>query len=151
MSKGMKVSKNLDPLEADVACDVLESLRQCWKTRNFAPALGYIEELQSMFDRMESALQVYGDSYGSYTHVKDDVRELKDQRRNLRMDISKMKEQLKTLTEQKNDIMADMTKIGSEVVVTLQKECGCDLAAAGAIFTALRKRGIIFLKEKSDD
>ena len=37
-------------------CDVLEELRQCYKTRNFSYMPGLIEEAQSMANRMEAAL-----------------------------------------------------------------------------------------------
>lgn len=37
-------------------CDVLEEMRACWKTRNFAAMKGLIEEAQAMGNRMESAL-----------------------------------------------------------------------------------------------
>lgn len=38
-------------------CDVLEDLRKCYETRNFAPVLGLIEEAQIMGNRMESGLR----------------------------------------------------------------------------------------------
>ncbi len=37
-------------------CDVLEDMRKCVKTLNFAAFPGLIEELQSMGNRMEAAL-----------------------------------------------------------------------------------------------
>ena len=37
-------------------CDVLEEMRKCHKTRNFAPMLGLIEEAQTLGNRMEAAL-----------------------------------------------------------------------------------------------
>lgn len=37
-------------------CDVLEELRQCYKTRNFSYMPGLVEEAQSMANRMEAAL-----------------------------------------------------------------------------------------------
>lgn len=37
-------------------CDVLEEMRKCFETRNFAPLLGLIEEAQSMGNRMEAGL-----------------------------------------------------------------------------------------------
>jgi hypothetical protein len=41
-------------------CAVLEEMRQCYKTRNFAALAGLIEEAQSMGNKMEAAL---GDRY----------------------------------------------------------------------------------------
>jgi len=37
-------------------CDVLEEMRKCYESRNFASLLGLIEEAQSMANRMESGL-----------------------------------------------------------------------------------------------
>lgn len=37
-------------------CDVLQEMRDCWKTRNFSPMRGLIEEAQGMANRMEAAL-----------------------------------------------------------------------------------------------
>jgi len=37
-------------------CDVLEEMRKCFETRNFAPLLGLIEEAQSMGNRMEAGV-----------------------------------------------------------------------------------------------
>ena len=37
-------------------CDVLEEMRMCHKTHNYAPILGLVEEAQSMANRMEGSL-----------------------------------------------------------------------------------------------
>lgn len=37
-------------------CQVLEEMRGCYKSRNFASLMGLIEEAQSMGNRMESSL-----------------------------------------------------------------------------------------------
>ncbi|KKK47500.1 hypothetical protein LCGC14_3154540, partial [marine sediment metagenome] len=37
-------------------CEVLDGMRDCYKTRNFAYLLGLIEEAQYMANRMESTL-----------------------------------------------------------------------------------------------
>lgn len=37
-------------------CEVLEEMRKCFKTRNFSPMAGLIEEVQSMGNRMEAGL-----------------------------------------------------------------------------------------------
>lgn len=38
-------------------CDVLEEMRKCDKTRNYAAVAGLVEEIQSMGNRMEAALE----------------------------------------------------------------------------------------------
>lgn len=45
------------------ACDVLEEMRTCDKTKNYACLLSLIEELQIIFNRMESALENKRDYY----------------------------------------------------------------------------------------
>jgi hypothetical protein len=37
-------------------CDVLEEMRKCYETRNFAPLMGLIEEAQTRANRMEAGL-----------------------------------------------------------------------------------------------
>lgn len=37
-------------------CEVLEEMRKCNETRNYAPMLSLIEEAQSMSNRMENAI-----------------------------------------------------------------------------------------------
>lgn len=69
-------------------CDVLKEMRACYKTRNFCPLLGLIEEAQSMGNRMEAGLE--------------DLRDLKDIRKTIkekREELIKLKNELK-LTEQ---------------------------------------------------
>lgn len=40
-----------------VMCDVLAEMRDCFKTFNFSPIPGLIEEAQSMANRMEAGLE----------------------------------------------------------------------------------------------
>ena len=42
-------------------CDVLEAMRDCYKTRNFAYLHSLIEEAQNMANRMEASLSDKGD------------------------------------------------------------------------------------------
>ena len=58
-------------------CDVLEEMRQCNKTRNYAPLPGLIEEVQSMANRMEAALYEQKDYESWQKKVKEERRELK--------------------------------------------------------------------------
>jgi hypothetical protein len=67
-------------------CSVLDEMRKCYETRNFAPIAGLIEEAQSMGNRMESALQ-----------DKKDIREYTEER-------SKLMRELKELQEKKKDL-----------------------------------------------
>lgn len=66
-------------------CDVLEELRQCYKTRNFAALLGLAEELQGMGNRLEAAL---GDKRDCLEWAKK-RRELRKQLRTLERKLPK--------------------------------------------------------------
>ena len=52
-------------------CDVLEEMRGCHRSRNFASLLGLIEETQSMGNRMEAVIEVKDDYEKIYKHAKE--------------------------------------------------------------------------------
>jgi hypothetical protein len=54
-------------------CDVLEEMRACNKTKNYAGLDGLIEEAQSMANRMEAGLYDQKD----FQRMKKDYKELK--------------------------------------------------------------------------
>jgi hypothetical protein len=58
-------------------CDALEEMRQCHKTRNYAPMLGLIEEVQSMANRMEAGLGEKHDYERWRKRVKSEKQKLK--------------------------------------------------------------------------
>ena len=64
-------------------CTVIDEMRACYKTRNFSPILGLLEELQSIGNRMEAKC---GDisEYNSYLdkakELKREIKELKRKR-----------------------------------------------------------------------
>lgn len=58
-------------------CDVLEEMRKCFKTRNFASLLGLIEEAQTMANRMEAAVNEKADYEAWRKRVKKEKAELK--------------------------------------------------------------------------
>lgn len=83
-------------------CDVLAEMRKCYETRNFSYLLGLIEELQSLGNRMESALS-----------DKNDVREWTEKRYDLKKEIKdlyaerkKIRDEIKSL-KLENGIMDD--------------------------------------------
>lgn len=63
-------------------CDVLDEMRKCDKTKNYAPMLSLIEEAQVFGNRMESAL----------SDVKD-IKELYKKRKKLKEEVKKLEEQ----------------------------------------------------------
>lgn len=58
-------------------CDVVEEIRKCYKTRNFAPLLGLIEEVQTMANRMEAAVNEKADYEVWHKRVKKEKGEYK--------------------------------------------------------------------------
>lgn len=73
-------------------CSVLEEMRKCHETRNFAPLLGLIEEAQSMGNRMEAAL-----------YDKSDVRDYREERSKLRKEVEALRKEKKALKPSKDD------------------------------------------------
>lgn len=67
-------------------CEVLEEMRTCFKTHNYSPMLGLIEECQIFASRMESAL---GD--------KRDIRSLNEERSQLRKEVKELEAKVKEL------------------------------------------------------
>ena len=68
-------------------CEVLEEMRTCTKTLNFAVIPSLIEEVQTMANRMEMAL---GDMKDLET-LKDDIHEKKEELKMLQKEITKKK------------------------------------------------------------
>ena len=67
-------------------CTVLDEMRMCVKTLNFAYLLSLIEEVQSMGNRMESKLEDINDwnEYGEQlAKLKKEVRALREEKREL--------------------------------------------------------------------
>lgn len=70
-------------------CDVLEEMRKCYETRNFAHLLGLIEEAQHLANKMEAGLA-----------DKQDLKSLNEERHELKKEVGSLRDELKTL---KND------------------------------------------------
>jgi len=71
-----------------MCCTVLDEMRLCLKTFNFAPMTGLIEELQILANRMEASL----DMSKQYRELQAEVGKLKDYRDKLHAEITKEKE-----------------------------------------------------------
>ena len=68
-------------------CEVLEEMRTCTKTLNFAVIPSLIEEVQTMVNRMEMALSDMKD----LETLKDDIHEKKEELKVLQKEIAKKK------------------------------------------------------------
>lgn len=71
-------------------CTVLEEMRACYKTRNFAGLLGLIEEAQSMGNRMESALE----DKRWIKNVRNRIKKLQKLRDKLQAEVDSLNEKL---------------------------------------------------------
>ena len=84
-------------------CEVLEEIRNCYKTYNFSPVLGLVEEVQSMVNRMEGALGEKKD----YFYWKDEHTVAKQRGEKLRKKIKKIEDRISELEEQKDEKEVD--------------------------------------------
>lgn len=67
-------------------CSVLEELRKLNETRNYSSLLSYIEEIQGLANRMESAL-----------YDKNDLKRYSEKRHDLRLEVKNLTEQIENL------------------------------------------------------
>ena len=58
-------------------CDVLEEMRKCHSTHSYGPLPGLIEEVQTLANRMEAALDGKRDYNAWHKRVKEEKEELK--------------------------------------------------------------------------
>ena len=70
-------------------CEVLEEMRGCYRSRNFASLLGLVEEAQSMGNRMEASLS-----------DMDDIESWTEQRGKLHKEIKKLRAKKRKLEEE---------------------------------------------------
>lgn len=74
-------------------CDVLEDMRKCYNTYNFAGIFWLIEELQSIGNKMESGLQDKGNvvDWGDRRReLKVEIKELERKKKDLELDIKEI-------------------------------------------------------------
>lgn len=94
-------------MSARYLCDILSEMRDCWKTRNFAPINGLIEEAQSRANRMEDALSTKRDVERWEARrpvLKDELKELNWQKEDLEEEIRKLEFRKKELERDINKI-----------------------------------------------
>lgn len=72
-------------------CDVFSEMREMFKTRNFSGLLAFIEEAQTMANRMEAAL---GDKR-DYEHWHGKVKKEKEEYKKLLAESNKVRKKLK--------------------------------------------------------
>jgi hypothetical protein len=72
------------------ACDVLEEMRKCYKTRNFSYLEGLTEELQAMANSMESSLydqKKFKEQKEYYQGLKKKIKQLEEKKESLSDDL----------------------------------------------------------------
>lgn len=99
-------------------CSILDEMRDCWKTRNFSPLNGLIEEAQSRANRMENALSDKRDVERWEARrpvLKDELKELKWQKEDLEEEIRKLEFKKKEIERfiEKNSTKGT-TKLGAQ-------------------------------------
>lgn len=75
-------------------CDVLEEMRSCWKTRNFAPMAGLIEEAQVMGNKMEASLSDIKDLdrlREDYLRARKDMKRLRAEKTKLAAEVDELR------------------------------------------------------------
>ena len=77
-------------------CDVLDAMRGCDKTKNYASLLGLVEEAQDMANRMESALGDKKDipkMQDEWHKLKNELKELEKSKKELEVVVGKLPEE----------------------------------------------------------
>ena len=77
-------------------CEVLEEMRACFKTRNFASLSGLIEETQSMGNKMEAKLNDIAD-----------VKRYTEQRKDLYNEVGQLQKDIEKLEQKREDLKDD--------------------------------------------
>ena len=72
-------------------CDALEEMRKCYDTHNYSPMRGLVEEVQSMGNRMEAALE-----------YKKETEKYRLETREAAKELVKIKEELKVAKEERD-------------------------------------------------
>ena len=85
-------------------CEVLQEMRSCYNTRNFAGLLGLVEEAQSMANKMEAGLQ-----------DKHNIEELREEKKDLKKDLKLLEAQIATLENSKDRLVNSLLEMGEEV------------------------------------
>jgi septation ring formation regulator EzrA len=93
-------------------CGVLGEMRDCWKTRNFAPLKGLIEEAQAMGNRMESALG----AQRSISKMDEMFFKMKAELKALNEEIARLKKEYKELNGEEWQSSGEKKKKLSEMI-----------------------------------
>ena len=87
--------KEIERYGTRTLCSILENMRSLNKTKNYSYLSGLIEEAQYRAERMENALEAYGDSWGG------SLKEMEKTRVRLKKEIGLLKEEKEELENEK--------------------------------------------------
>lgn len=93
-------------------CDVLEEMRDCYKSRNFAHLMGLIEEAQSMGNRMEAGLGEVKDLpkiQARFTSVRAEYKDEKDKLKNLKEQIVLYEKEIDRLGDELDSLRSQVS------------------------------------------
>lgn len=76
-------------LNSRYICSVLDEMRNCYKTYNFSIMASLIEEVQTMANRMEAAL----DDKNTMEYYHDELKRLRKEKKDLEKNIAELEEQ----------------------------------------------------------
>ena len=87
-----------DRISTRYLCDILQDMRDCYKSRNFSYLKGLIEEAQYRANRMENRIGMVGEVEDLETNrieLKKEIKELEEEKKGLRVELDKEPEKSK--------------------------------------------------------
>ena len=87
-------------------CEVLNEMRKSFESRNFAGLLGLVEEVQTMGNRMEAAIE----EKRKYQQYHEDAKLKYDEYEKFRKKVNKLKEEIKELEERRDELKGEINE-----------------------------------------
>jgi len=87
-------------------CEVLNEMRKSFESRNFAGLLGLVEEVQTMGNRMEAAIE----EKKKYQQYHEEAKAKYDEYEKFRKKVNKLKEEIKELEERRDELKGEINE-----------------------------------------
>lgn len=100
-------------------CSVIEEIRTLHKTRNYGSLPGLIEEVQTLANRMEAALEEKND----YNRLHEDVKEKRKLRRKLDKKLTKLQKKVDSLEKKAEKLEKSKCRIGFHTSALSDSDC----------------------------
>ena len=91
-------------------CSVLDEMRDCYKSRNFAHLLGLVEEAQWLANRMEAAISDHGD----IERLRDRRAQAKDELKPLEQKVHNLKQEVESLKKKKKELEKELQTLNGK-------------------------------------